>query len=97
MLCRISLLKASCHAACTADIWKTCLSMRPVRVLIVSSRLGVKLLGFDFVYAASWPRAIHEGGGTMRVYIDERGLAEQRAAPGSPASRGFSAEFWPLR
>src|SRR5579863_8436191 len=32
------------------------------------------------VYAASCPRAIHQGGGTMRVYIDERGLAEQRAA-----------------
>jgi hypothetical protein len=40
----------------------------------------VRLDGLDFVYAASWPRAIHEGGGTMRVFIDERGLAEQRAA-----------------
>jgi hypothetical protein len=41
---------------------------------------AVRLDGLNFVYAASWPRAIHEGGGTMRVYIDERGLAEQRAA-----------------
>jgi hypothetical protein len=41
---------------------------------------AVRLDGLDFVYAASWPRAIHQGGGTMRVYIDERALAEQRAA-----------------
>jgi hypothetical protein len=41
---------------------------------------AVRLDGLDFVYAVSWPRAIHEGSGTMRVYIDERGLAEQRAA-----------------
>jgi hypothetical protein len=41
---------------------------------------AVQLDGLDFVYGASWPRAIHEDGGTMRVYIDERGLAEQRAA-----------------
>jgi hypothetical protein len=40
----------------------------------------VRLGGLDFVYAASWPRAIHEGGGTLRVYIDERASAEQRTA-----------------
>jgi hypothetical protein len=48
---------------------------------IRNGRYGpMQLDGLNFVYAASWPRAIHEGGGTMRVYIDERGLAEQRAA-----------------
>jgi len=41
---------------------------------------SVRLDGLDVVYAASWPRAIHEGSGTMRVYIDERASAEQRAA-----------------
>ncbi len=41
---------------------------------------GVRLDGLNFVYAASWPRAIHEGGGTMRVYIDEAASAEQRSA-----------------
>ena len=41
---------------------------------------SVRLDGLDFVYAASWPRAIHEGGGTLRVSIDERASAEQRVA-----------------
>jgi hypothetical protein len=41
---------------------------------------SLRLDGLDFVYAASWPRAIHEGGGTLRVYIDERASAEQRVA-----------------
>jgi hypothetical protein len=41
---------------------------------------AVPLAGRDFIYAASWPRAIHEGGGTLRVYIDERASPEQRAA-----------------
>jgi hypothetical protein len=41
---------------------------------------SLQLDGLDFVYAASWPRAIHEGGGMLRVYIDERASAEQRAA-----------------
>jgi hypothetical protein len=34
----------------------------------------------DFIYAASWPRAIHQGNGTMRVYISDRASAEQRQA-----------------
>jgi hypothetical protein len=33
----------------------------------------------DFIYIASWPKAIHQGDGTMRVYIDQRASAEQRA------------------
>jgi hypothetical protein len=41
---------------------------------------SIQLDGLDFVYAASWPRAIHEGGGTLQVYIDERASTEQRAA-----------------
>ncbi len=40
----------------------------------------VKLDGLDFIYAASWPKAIHEGGGTMRAYITERASAAQREA-----------------
>ena len=40
----------------------------------------VTLDGLDFIYAASWPRAIHEGNGTMRVYIADRASAEQRQA-----------------
>jgi len=41
---------------------------------------NVDLSGVDFVYSASWPRAIHQGDGTMRVYIDQRATAAQRAA-----------------
>jgi hypothetical protein len=41
---------------------------------------NVWLDGLDFVYAASWPQAIHQGGGTLRVYIEERASTEQRAA-----------------
>ena len=38
---------------------------------------SVDLAGLDFVYAASWPRAIHEGNGTMRVFISDQAFAEQ--------------------
>jgi hypothetical protein len=40
----------------------------------------VRLDGLDFIFAASWPRAIHQGGGTMRVYISDRASAAQRDA-----------------
>ena len=38
----------------------------------------VKLDGLDFIYAASWPRAIHQGDGTMCVYISDRANRAQR-------------------
>lgn len=41
---------------------------------------GVKLDGLDFIMAASWPRAIHEGNGTVRYYMTERATSEQRTA-----------------
>src|SRR5450755_5160019 len=41
---------------------------------------SVDLAGLDFIYAASWPRAIHEGNGTMRVYISDRASVEQAQA-----------------
>jgi hypothetical protein len=41
---------------------------------------GVALDGVDFVYAATWPRAIHEGNGTLCVYISDRATPEQRNA-----------------
>jgi len=41
---------------------------------------AVPLDGLDFVYAASWPRAIHQGDGTMRVYITDRASEPQRQA-----------------
>lgn len=41
--------------------------------------------GLDFIYAASWPRAIHDGNGTLRVYIGERASPGQRTAIGEIA------------
>jgi hypothetical protein len=40
----------------------------------------VKLDGLDVVYAASWPRAIHEGEGTQQIYITKRADERQREA-----------------
>ena len=41
---------------------------------------NVSLDGLDFIYAASWPRAIHQGDGTLRVYISDRASDSQRTA-----------------
>jgi hypothetical protein len=40
----------------------------------------VTLDALDFIYAASWPRAIHQGDGTLRVYITDRAAQAQREA-----------------
>ena len=40
----------------------------------------VTLDRLDFVYAASWPRAIHQGDGTLCVYISDRADNAQRLA-----------------
>ena len=39
---------------------------------------NVNLTGLKWVYAGSWPGAIHEGGGTGKVWIDEKATKEQR-------------------
>ena len=40
----------------------------------------VKLDGLGFGFAAKWPKAIHEGNGTVCLLIDERATPEQRNA-----------------
>ncbi len=40
----------------------------------------LKLDGLDFIYMASWTRAIHEGNGVGGVYITDRASSDQRAA-----------------
>ena len=40
----------------------------------------VKLDGLGFGFAAKWPKAIHEGNGTVCLLIEERATAEQREA-----------------
>jgi hypothetical protein len=48
---------------------------------IREGRFGrVKLDGVDVVYAAAWPNAIHQGGGTLRLFVAEQATAEQRDA-----------------
>jgi hypothetical protein len=39
-----------------------------------------KLDGLDVIYAAAWPKAIHQGGGTLRLYVSEGASPEQRDA-----------------
>jgi len=39
-----------------------------------------KLDGLDVIEAISWPGAIHQGGGTLRLYISDTATAEQREA-----------------
>ncbi len=39
-----------------------------------------QLDNLDFIYAASWPRAIHQGDGTLRVYVTDRASEAQRQA-----------------
>ncbi len=36
--------------------------------------------GLGLAFAAKWPGAIHEGNGTILVYVDEKATAEQREA-----------------
>lgn len=40
----------------------------------------VNLGGLDAVYAASWPKAIHEGNGTMQLFITQKANEKQRKA-----------------
>ncbi len=41
---------------------------------------NLALDGLDFIYAASWPRAMYtKGDGTMRLYITDRATEPQRA------------------
>lgn len=48
---------------------------------IKSGKYGnVKLDGLDLVYAASWPKAIHEGNGTVQLFITKRAHENQRQA-----------------
>jgi hypothetical protein len=41
---------------------------------------NVNLDGVDIVFAASWPKAIHEGNGTTQLFISEKASMDQREA-----------------
>jgi hypothetical protein len=48
---------------------------------ITSANYGeIKLDGIDVVYAASWPKAIHEGNGTAQLFISKHTTQAQRDA-----------------
>lgn len=48
---------------------------------IVSGRSDdLRLDGLKYVWSAHWPRAIHEGGGTGRLWIEEAAGPRERAA-----------------
>jgi hypothetical protein len=38
----------------------------------------IKLDGLDIIYAVSWPKAIHEGNGTMQLFITKNSNENQR-------------------
>jgi hypothetical protein len=40
----------------------------------------ITLDGLDAIYAASWPKAIHEGNGTLQLFISKKANEEQRRA-----------------
>ena len=48
---------------------------------ITSGTYGkVPLAGVDVIFAASWPKAIHEGNGTCQLFISKNATKEQRDA-----------------
>ena len=51
--------------------------------LIKTGRCGnISLDGLGLAFAAHWPKAIHLGGGTVNIFIDERANQDQRAGAG---------------
>jgi hypothetical protein len=42
----------------------------------------VKLDGIDVIFAASWPKAIHEGNGTTQLFVSKNATDDQRKAIG---------------
>lgn len=83
-------LEADFLQACSCDYGCPCeFSAPPTRGFcegtgvwnVVNGHFGdVKLDGLAIGFAAHWPKAIHEGNGTLALFIDERADAQQRKA-----------------
>ena len=83
-------LEADFLQACNCDYGCPCeFSAPPTRGFcdgtgawkIIKGNYGdVSLDGLGIAFAAHWPKAIHEGGGTLVLIIDERANAAQRSA-----------------
>lgn len=83
-------LEADFLQACSCDYGCPCeFSAPPTRGFcegtgawrIVSGRFGdVSLDGLGVAFAAHWPKAIHEGNGTLALFLDERATPQQKNA-----------------
>ncbi len=83
-------LEADFLQACSCDYGCPCeFSAPPTRgfcegmgawQIIQGSYGDVSLDGLAVGFAARWPKAIHEGNGTLALFLDERASAEQREA-----------------
>lgn len=83
-------LEADFLQACNCDYGCPCeFSAPPTRgfcegtgawKVIKGSYGDVALDGLAVAFAAHWPKAIHEGNGTLALFVDERATAQQRAA-----------------
>jgi hypothetical protein len=83
-------LEADFLQACNCDYGCPCeFSAPPTRGFcegtgawrIIQGSFGdLKLDGLAVAFAANWPKAIHEGNGTLALFIDERARTEQRQA-----------------
>ncbi len=62
---------------------------------IKSGKCGnVKLDGMRFVWATGWPGAIHEGGGTTKIWINEDATEEQKKALDQVLRGKLSGKPW---
>lgn len=57
---------------------------------------NLKLDGLHFAYMAKWPKAIHEGGGTGKLFIDEKASRDQRHALEQILKGNLGGTPWPI-
>lgn len=57
---------------------------------------SLKLDSLSFALMAKWPGAIHEGGGTAKIWIDEAASTEQRSALERIVKGELKGKPWPI-
>ncbi len=60
------------------------------------SAAGLKLDGIAFAYMASWPGALHFGGGTAKLFIDEKASSRQRDLIEKMLKGKLGGKPWPI-
>ncbi len=64
---------------------------------ITEGRCGdVGLETLSFAVMAAWPKAIHYGGGTAKIWIDEKAQSAQRAALEKILKGEYGGKPWPI-